>query len=377
MHYLKSAILFAAATLGAALPAVAQTNGNRLITVTAERQEAPTTSYTGLGSLNFVSYKLTIANVGGNVVNNISLRATSRVLPASASDTDPNAAEPNDWPASTLLAPYNSSNSTLCAPGTGLNVVNCTVGQLRAAGQANSSATFVVWFASPTRTTAPPTAEEVNLQWAAFYSDSSVGEKIDSGTGIANPTLIDHFGLLTNEFKSAVPPGGATLSTGSLNGDGLPTPEDPWTTTAVLPGAVFGFQQARGTERTDGILESSDLIDRRVVELVIPGTNYAPNRIVITLRRDFSTIRKGSKISNSVIYYTKTIIGDPSQQVDREPVLFCTSVPANGPYIDATNVARPCIRSRTATPARKVVNGKSEGYWQWVIEAFENGRYIN
>ena len=379
MHYLKSAILFAAATLGAALPAVAQTNGNRLIDVTAVRQ-AEATSYTGLGSLNFVSYTLTIKNVGGNVVNNISLRATSRVLPASASDTDPNAVEPNDWPASTLLAPYNSSNSTLCAPGTGLNVENCTVGQLRAAGQLGSSASFMVWFASPTRTLDNPPSglEEINLQWAATYSDSSGGQRIDAGAGIADfPTSIDLFGQLTNEFKSAVPPGGATLSTGSLNGDGLPTPEDPWTTTAVLPGAVFGFQQARGTERTDGILESSDLIDRRVVELVIPGTNYAPNRIVITLRRDFSTIRKGSKISNSVIYYTKTIIGDPSQQVDREPVLFCTSVPANGPYIDATNVARPCIRSRTATPARKVVTGKSEGYWQWVIEAFENGRYIN
>ena len=266
MHYLKSAILFAAATLGAALPAVAQTNGNRLIDVTAVRQ-AEATSYTGLGSLNFVSYKLTIANVGGNVVNNISLRATSRVLPANASDSDPSA-----WPSSTVLAPFNSSTSPACVGGTGTeaNVVNCTVGQLRAAGQASSSATFVVWFASPTRTAAPPAEEKINLQWAASYSDASGGQRIDADAGIADlPTSIDPYGRLTNEFKSAVPPGGATLSTGSLNGDGLPTPEDPWTTTAVLPGAVFGFQQARGTERTDGILESSDLIDRRVVELVM------------------------------------------------------------------------------------------------------------
>ena len=56
-------------------PASAQTNGNRLITVTAERQ-AESTSYTGSGSFNFVSFKLTVDNVGGNVVNNISVRAS-------------------------------------------------------------------------------------------------------------------------------------------------------------------------------------------------------------------------------------------------------------------------------------------------------------
>ena len=380
MHCFKSAILFAAATLGAALPAVAQTNGNRLITVTAERQ-AETTSYTGLGSLNFVSYKVTVANVGGNVVNNVSVRATSRVLQSGATDMLPIVTAPpaaGDWPAADpVLAPFNSSTSPACDGGTGTeaNVVNCTVGQLRAAGQASSSATFVVWFASPTRTAAPPAEEKINLQWAASYSDASGGQRIDADAGIADlPTSIDPYGRLTNEFKSAVPPGGATLSTGSLNGDGLPTLEDPWTTTVVLPGAVSAFQQARGTERFDGILESSDLIDRRIVELVIPDTNYFPNKIVITLRRDFSKIRKGSKISNSVIYYTKTIAtegNDVPLPTDRVEVLFCTS--------GRVKESPPCISpgGRTATPARKVVNGKSEGYWQWVIEAFENGRYIN
>lgn len=376
MHFLRPAVLLTAVTLGAALPAMSQTIGNRLLTVTADNQ-APSASYTRLGSLNFVSFKLTVSNVGGNTVNNISLRATSRLLPAAASDlsdTDPTA----PWPFSTLLAPFNSSTSAACLPAVApqVNVVNCTIGQLRAA----EKVTLVLWFQSPTRTAAPVplTSEKINLQWAAFYSDSSVGEKTDSGTGIATlPTLIDPFGLLTNEFKSAVPIGGATLSTGSLTGDGLPTLDDPWTTTVVLPGAVSNFQQARGTEKQDGILESSDLVDRRIVELVIPDTNYAPKKIVITLRRDFSKILKGSRISNSVIYYTKSIAGDPSQQADRAPVPFCTSVPVNGPYLDTTGVLRPCIRSRTATPARKVVNGKSEGYWQWVIEAFENGRYIN
>jgi hypothetical protein len=361
-----------AGLLAAASPAAAQTNGNRLITVTAERQ-AESTSYTGRGSLNFVSYKLTVANVGGNVVNNIVVRATSRVLPATASDTDAGA-----WPASTVLAPYNSSSSAVCTVTTAVNQVSCAVGQLRPLGQGGTPVTYLVWFASPTRTGDPGFAEEINLQWSASYSDSSNGERIDSDAGIANaPTSIDAFGLLTNEFKSAVPLGGATLSTGSLNGDGLPTPQDPWTTTVVVPGAVADFKQARGTERSDGIIESSDLIDRRITELVIPDTNYAPNKIVITLRRDFSTIRKGSRISNSVIYYTKTIDGDPSLATDRAVVVLCTSVPENGPYIDATGVARPCIRSRAAAPAKKVVNGRSEGYWQWVIEAFENGRYIN
>lgn len=371
MNRLKSAIIFAAAALGAALPTSAQDNGNRLITVTAERQ-AESTSYTGSGSFNFVSFKLTVANVGGNVVNNISVRATSRVLPASASDTDP-----SSWPASTLLAPYNSASSPACTPGSAANVVDCTVGQLRSASEAGSSKTFVVWFASPTRTSDPGYPEEVNLQWDAFYSDQSGGQRIDSDAGIADfPTSIDAYGLLTNEFKSAVPLAGATLSTGSENGDGLPSPLDPWTTTVVVPGAVADYKQARGTERSDGILESSDLVDRRITELEIPDTNYSPNKIVITLRRDFSTIRKGSKITNSVVYYTRTIVGDPSQPADRAVVLFCESVPANGPYFDG-NIWRPCIRDRSAVPNKKVVTGKSQGYWQWVIEAYENGRYIN
>jgi len=111
--------------------------------------------------------------------------------------------------------------------------------------------------------------------------------------------------------------------------------------------------------------------------LVIPDTNFQPNKIIITLRRDLSTIRKGSKITNSVIYYTKTLDFDPSTAPDRAPVPFCSQISSNGPYLDSAGAWRPCIRSRTSVPNKKVVSGKSEGYWEWVIEAFENGRYEN
>jgi hypothetical protein len=364
----------AAGLFGAAVGASAQTgtNGNRLISLTAERQSL-TTSYTGSGSFNFVSFRVTVNNVGGNVVNNVSFSARSRVLPASASDTDT-----TDWPAPAVLAPFDSAAGAGCVRGATPDAVTCSIGQLRAAGQAGSSASYLLFFASPTRTGDPGFEEEVNLQWTASYSDSSNGERVDSDAGIADaPTAIEAFGLLTDEFKSAVPLAGATLSTGSVDGDGLPQPADPWTTTVRVPGAVADYKQARGTERWDLILESSDLIDRRITELVIPDTNYAPAKILITLRRDFSTIRKGSKITNAKIYYTKSIDTDPSTAPDRAEVPFCTAVTVNGPYLDATGAWRPCIRSRTATPNKKVVNGKSEGYWQWVIEAYENGRYIN
>jgi hypothetical protein len=365
----------AAGLLAAAVGASAQTgvNGNRLITLTAERQ-SETTSYTGSGSFNFVSFRVTVNNVGGNVVNNVAFTARSRVLPLSASDTDA-----SGWPASTVPAPFDSANRAGCSVGASPDTVTCSIGQLRAAGQTGSSASFLLFFASPTRTGDPGFAEEVNLQWAASYSDSSNGERVDSDAGIADaPIAIDAFGLLTDEFKSAVPLAGATLSTGSVEGNGLPQPADPWTTTVRVPGAVADYKQARGTEFKDLILESSDLLDRRITELVIPDTNYAPDKIVITLRRDYSTIKKGSRITNAKIYYTKTIAPvDASLAADRAEVPFCSAVPANGPYLDATGVWRPCIRSRTAVPNKKVVNGKSEGYWEWVIEAYENGRYIN
>jgi len=365
------------ALLGAAMPASAAadtvSNENRLIDIKVERQ-SEATSYTGLGSYNFVSFKVTVANIGGNVVNNISVRLNSRVLlePANNGDTA-------NWleNGSLLTAPFDSASSTACTK-VDTTTVNCAIGQLRASGQTGSSATYILFFASPTRTVAGD-AEEVNVQWQASYADASNGQRVDSGSGIANaPIALAPFGTLTNEFKSAVPLAGATLSTGSVDGDGLPQPVvDPWTTTVKVPGAVADYKQARGTEKTDGLITSSDLLDRRITELVIPDTNFQPNKIIITLRRDLSTIRKGSKITNSVIYYTKTLDFDPSTAPDRAPVPFCSQISSNGPYLDSAGAWRPCIRSRTSVPNKKVVSGKSEGYWEWVIEAFENGRYEN
>ena len=365
---------FSAACIAASPGAQAQagSNNNRVITVTAERLVDATT-YSGNGSTNFVAFRVTVANEGGNVVNHVALAARSRVLPSTASDTDS-----TQWPASTIAAPLDSTTSSACTPGTGGDAVACDIGQLRAAGQAGSSASFVFFFVGPTRTADPGFAEKINLAWTVTYADSSGGQQPDSGSGVANaPTAITPYRGVADEFKSAVPRRGAALSTGSVKGDGLPQPQDPWTARIVVPGGVAGDSATRGTERSDGILESSDLLDRRIAEVVIPNTNYAPNKLVITLRRDVSTIRKGAKIANSKLYYTKTIEGDPSTVTDRAEVPFCNTLPGNGPYLDAAGTWRPCIRSRVSVPIKKVVTGNSQGYWEWVIEAFENGRYIN
>ena len=375
-----------AAGLVAAAGVSAQTgtNGNRLITVSAERQ-SETTSYTGLGSYNFVSFKITVANVGGNVVNGVALQVRSRVLPSTAADTFPPA--PGDWPAADpVLAEVDSVTRAGCTKGAApnTNLLTCSIGQMRP-GDAPS---FVVFFKTPVRDAEPGFTEKINVQWAASYSDASNGERADSGTGIANgPIAIDAFGTLRNAFKSAIPLAGATLNTGSPLGDGKPSPDDAWTTEVQVPAPRDPYIQATGKETTDGAILSSDLIDRRIVTLSIPGVNVQPAKLVITLRRDFATIRKGSKISNAVLYYTKRTeseVADPAHAADFRPVIKCGQGAAlNGPYQELDPASgllewRPCLRGDpVAVPNRKVVNGKSVGYWEWVIEAYENGRYIN
>lgn len=364
-------LLLPAALLAPHWAGAAATSG---ITVTTTVPQA-SSSYSIAGQSRYVFYKMALSNAGGNVVNNV-------VLKAKATTTVPGGSVALDtWQVSGL-----GTCSRLDPAASGGYGLRCDLGQVRP-GEGTS---VTLQYIAPSKGSALGATPNdlVNFIAEANYAeglnDSTGAQRLDTQVVQATPsvTLSDDFSI--DRFTTAVPFAGGTFSTGA-NGETTPT-GDPWTTTVAIPGATVNFVPASTVERTDGILESSDLTDRRISAISIPNTNYfngnpaTSPRLVITLKRDFSTIRKGSKIANAVLYYTKSLSTDDTVvPADRRPVIACADAPGgvNGPYQDETGTWRPCLREKVSVPAKKVVNGKSEGYWKFVIEAYENGRYIN
>lgn len=296
----------------------------------------------------FIGYTVSIANGGGNTINNIRFTASTRVT-----DVDEKAV-------------LSSIEGASCTVGGGGTTLDCAVGQLKS-GQALPA--FAVFFKAPVKDTASPLADGVAGNCAAtdcvafsgttYYAettggatspvDNSVSEWAAAGVplGTFNPTLV----------KSAVPKGGGHLFTGS---GGLATAADPFATSVTVP-AGPAFTTAEIVETPDSLNCTNNFSACFRSDITIPGT-FSPY-LSIVLRQDASTILKGTKIESVLIEYSGS----------SGTILVGACASPTTPRSDGL----PCIAKRTYYKSSRTPGWTPDldGDFEWLLISLENGSY--
>jgi hypothetical protein len=182
------------------------------------------------------------------------------------------------------------------------------------------------------------------------------------------------------KVSSYVPAGGGTLSTGLNGGIPAPTTSNTWTATVTLP-TTAPATTVGVVNFIDPVTCAPNLLDCSSSTLSIPGGPFA--NLVITLRRDASTIAKYAKISSAKIFYS-----DPLHA--NSLVVYPLQVPActDTTYGTLPLSGIPCIASRKAvyqtitTTSSTTTSYRDDDddhkkllYWEFVINAVDNGKY--
>ena len=329
-------LLFAAAMIGVSTSAIAA-DPNVASMVTAVPN---TVTYSRPNEnpplITFVAYEISIVNNSKNVLNKVRMVGSTSVAGAE-----------------TQTAPFVTSIGLSCAPTNALaTAIECSIGQLRGGG---GSSTFVVIFQAPTE------GASVDFAWTHFYSEGTndSGAHTDTNTGTTSTTLGTP---IATELKTYVPPAGGTFFTGST---GVATSSDPWTTTVNVP----SFAKAEVKETSSLLTCAPNLLTCETSELKIPG--IFP-KLVVTLRRDVSTIAKGAKINSARITYTDPATPDPRIVYPYE-LLPC----ADTTWGPLPQVGIPCLNKRTEYTKRTAPTPDWIGDWGFEIWAIDNGRYLN
>ncbi len=322
------ALSAAAALLLAATSAFAGKQPAVEVTITALPAEVTLSRPASTPPLaSFAAYRVTIANNSINVVNHVYLVGSTAVG------------------GSGEKAPFAESIGAACTPlDAARTQIKCPVGQLRGRG---GSATFTVLFK------APAAGQKVTFTWQGIFAE---GTTDNPGAAHRDTTAVGTTTTLlqapnANEVKTFVPSGGGTVFTGTSN---IANPHDPATTTVSVPKAA----SAEIVESINPQSCAADLLVCFTTDLTIPGT-FA--NLVITLRRDASTIRKYANIANAKVFYA-------ADDVHFAEVLPCECT-KDGPAPGA-----PCIDSRKAYNKYNAPSAGFIGDWEFTILAVDNGR---
>ena len=325
------------------------------------------------------AYRVDILNNSTNVLNNVGFAASTRIDPAAS-------------PAGTK---YVEDNSAQCGLAAGSQTrITCNFGQLRGARQGGqNSAGFVVVFE------APSTGTKLFLDWKATYQEGATDNNgnsspsNDSQAGSAVTTLVTSATVDDKKLRSYFAAStGALLFTSTGVPSGPPSP-DGWTTTVKIPTGAPGEAQIVEDSDANSCSPVLPLCLRSAVS--VPGSFLDPTPgdadvrfLVLTLRRDASTIPSGAKIGNAPLLYEPGSLdangvfqpsfpGDPAFPVTLK---LCSALSGGAPSLPAAGTPpalaaqqKRCIKSFQAYPKNKAPAGL-EGDWEWVIWAIENGR---
>jgi len=332
------------------------------VSVTATATPA-TATLSRTGVPNYAAYVVTINNPTSQPLKYVQFSAKTTVAPTSG------------------IARFFSSSGlpTPCtAAGTDGSSVQCGIPVPINPG---AKLSFTLVFTTPTAGTSITFASKTIVGDDAYHCNPPL--LASATTSLEAPS--------DDGVVSYVPLTGATVFTGTGSSPSATT-ADPWTTTVTIP---------PGTATTATIGESvnpnscsADLLTCNISSLTIPGTF---NHLVITLRRDVSTIassgdddddddhgshgkdgqwtrghdkdpRHGGwsrkpNIDNAVIYY-EHVLG-----AGFVPVPNCSDDPS------LPQAGRPCIKSRKAFPKCPPTPLIDQGDWWFEIWAIDNGRY--
>jgi hypothetical protein len=299
----------------------------------------------------YVGYAVTVGNAPGNsnTINKFRFTGTTAVTDAAEQ------------------AVFSASDGLACVASNGGTSIECAIGTLRA-GQ---SVSFAVFFKAPQKATNGVAdgagTDFVNFSGTTFYAEGTGGVPVSTPDNSAKPWAAAPVELGTNNptfVKSAVQKIGGSLFTGS---GAAASPADTWTTSVVVP-ASASYTTAQIEETTDVPL-AANLLDRSITTLTIPGS-FA--KLVITLRRDASTIVKGAKIASARLYYDSPTTPAPGVVYPYE-VLPCTDTT----HGTLPKPGIPCISRRTEYTKKNAPTPDFEGDWEFEVFALDNGRYVN
>jgi hypothetical protein len=287
----------------------------------------------------YVGYTVSVANVGGNTINDVRFTGTAR-----ATDTDEQVA-------------FSSADGGTCSASGA--AIECTIGQLKA-GEAVP--VFAVFFKAPVRdgvSPLPDGSDQLSFAGTTFYAEGTGGPNSvpqNSTTawtaaavtlGTSNPSLI----------KSAVQRSGGKLFTGD---GGVSSGGDPFATIVTVPPGA-SFTTAEINEVPDGTGCGNNFNACFRSDITIPGS-FSPY-LTIVLRQDASTILKGTKIESVLIQY----IGSGGTQF----VGLCAN--ATTPRSDGV----PCIAGRVHYKNSRTPGWMPEldGDFEWTLINLGNGSY--
>lgn len=232
----------------------------------------------------FVGYTVTIANAGGNTVNNIYFEASTAVT-------------------TTLeLATFDSAEGATCTViNAASTAIRCTIGQLNAGASYPPVALF---FRAPTQGTA------VNLSGTTYYAEGTGGPNSIPANSIRpwDPVLPVTLGTASSTLvKSGVPKAGGTFFTGNS----ISTGADPFTTSANVPSLAAYTSAVIG--ESPFTINCTNFVVCWQSKITIPGT-FSPY-LTIVLRQDAANIKPGTKIASVLIRYLgasndSIIVGD-------------------------------------------------------------------
>lgn len=294
----------------------------------------------------YLGYLVTVGNdpTNTNTINNMRFTASTAVTDGAEAAT------------------FASSEGLACTAGAGGTAIECAIGTLRA-GQ---SVTFAVFFRSPVKVTngvADADGQDaVSFSGITYYAEGTggLGNSVPQNSTVAFAAAPVQLGTNSPSLvRSAVQKAGGQLFTGGA----VATAADPWTTSVMVP-ATATFTTAELAEAISPVPLAPNLLNQSTTELTIPGS-FA--QLVITLRRDASTIVKGAKIGSAVLYYAKLVSDVP----------FAVPACTDTSFGVLPKPGIPCIAQRTEYTKKTAPTPEWEGDWEFVVYALDNGRYSN
>lgn len=343
--FAATALVAGIGMLSAASPAWA--GAGTLTTVVTPMSPNVTYSTTGTRPLvTYIGYTVTVANAGGNTINNIRFTATAAVSDAAEKAT------------------FSSVEGATCTTTSAdLTAIECTIGQLQA-GQ--GFPTFALFFKTPVKATNGVAdvdgADAIAVSGVTYYAEGTGGPNSvpQNSTNIwaaTNPVVLGTFNPL--RVKSSVPKAGGNFFTG----DGVSTTADKFTTSVAVPSAPTYTSLAEILESELSITEGcTNFTPCYQSEITIPGQfEY----LSIVLRQDQSSIKPGVKIGSVLIKYVGADWPTPGIYLSACPSLTT-------PLSD-----RPCIASSKYYKNRGVAGWTSDldGDFEWTIITKKNGGY--
>lgn len=338
-----------AAACATAMPAFA---GAGIVETTVAPMQLEVT-YSSSSLTTYVGYLVTIANEGGNTVNNIRFTVKPTVT-----DGDE-------------VAAFSSAEGATCTPTAVPNEVQCTIGQLPAGKATPAVALFYKAPIKQVQGVADGSGEDkVSLSGVTYYAEGTGGINSPPDNSIRPWGPVAYVTLGTDNptlVKSAVPKGGGTFFTGS---GGVSNGSDKFTTLVKVPSAANFSKATIDESATCGAGVNFFFTCYESALTIVDGSGstatFGAPYVAIILRQDATNIRPGTKIGSVVIYYSP----DP-ETIDPYPVGDCpspTTVIGGGV---------PCIAKRVYYK-----NGSVPGWtpdldkdFEWELRNDRNGTY--